>query len=229
MKTIINNIVTILFIIITALLIITSSIFVPTVDRNFYYIQIDTLNICEETSLTKDEVKEAYDDVLDFLWKNTEFKTGKLKYSEEGKSHFEDCKVLFLLDLYVLIISFVLFVAILILNHFKVIQLVYYKKLHPIFYASITLLIVIIIIAILASLDFDKAFETFHTVFFPGKSNWIFDPFQDEVIKILKEEYFMNCGIVIACVLFVETTLGIIISVVKKKKLVKTNKLEPNF
>ena len=42
------------------------------------------------------------------------------------------------------------------------------------------------------------AFSFFHSVFFPGKENWLFDPATDPVILLLPEEFFRNCAIAIA-------------------------------
>ena len=53
----------------------------------------------------------------------------------------------------------------------------------------------------LAALDFDRAFVVFHSLFFPGKTNWLFDPRTDEIINILPEVFFRNCAILILAVL----------------------------
>lgn len=53
------------------------------------------------------------------------------------------------------------------------------------------------IAGVLAALDFDRAFTVFHSIFFPGKDNWLFDPMTDPVILILPEEFFRSCAILI--------------------------------
>lgn len=58
-----------------------------------------------------------------------------------------------------------------------------------------------LLIALLAALDFDGAFTVFHSIFFPGKDNWLFDPVTDPVILILPEAFFRNCAIAIVTVL----------------------------
>ena len=45
--------------------------------------------------------------------------------------------------------------------------------------------------------DFDRAFTVFHSIFFPGKTNWLFDPNVDQIIQILPEVYFRNCAILV--------------------------------
>ena len=58
-----------------------------------------------------------------------------------------------------------------------------------------------IVVCLLAALDFDGAFTVFHSIFFPGKDNWLFDPVTDPVILILPEAFFRNCAIAIVTVL----------------------------
>lgn len=58
-----------------------------------------------------------------------------------------------------------------------------------------------LVIGVLAALDFDRAFVVFHSLFFPGKSNWLFHPDADPVILILPEVFFRNCAIFIALTL----------------------------
>ena len=68
----------------------------------------------------------------------------------------------------------------------------------PGFWAACALGGVILVVAALAATDFDRAFTVFHSIFFPGKDNWLFDPATDPVIALLPEEFFRNCAIAIA-------------------------------
>ena len=68
----------------------------------------------------------------------------------------------------------------------------------PGFWAACGLGGIILIVAVLAATDFDRAFAIFHSVFFPGKENWLFDPATDPVILLLPEEFFRHCAIAIA-------------------------------
>lgn len=54
-------------------------------------------------------------------------------------------------------------------------------------------------IGVLASLDFNEAFITFHQLFFRN-DYWIFDERTDPVIKILPEPFFMHCFFAIVIV-----------------------------
>ena len=49
----------------------------------------------------------------------------------------------------------------------------------------------------LVAINFDVAFEIFHKIFFPGKDNWLFSWYKDAIIRILPQDFFMNCAILI--------------------------------
>ena len=156
---------------------------------------------------------------MDFIWKGSEFKTGKLKYSESGKSHFEDCVPLFWLDFIVFIITSILMVTFLILHITKVVRIQDIRGMSPLFYGGIITIGLVICLGIFGVINFDLLFEYFHKVFFPGKDNWVFDPRYDEVILILPEKFFMRCAILIGSTLFVLSGISIAYGIIKKKKL----------
>ena len=88
--------------VILALLVLSASIAVPILFRPFYYIQIDALRLPERTGWPEEVIREAYDEVLDFCVLGTPFGTGELSWSESGRSHFADVRVLFRADFLVL-------------------------------------------------------------------------------------------------------------------------------
>ena len=53
----------------------------------------------------------------------------------------------------------------------------------------------------LAAVDFNRAFVIFHTLFFPGKTNWLFDWRTDPIILLLPEDFFRNCALLILALL----------------------------
>ena len=218
MKKILNHSLTIVFIFSLLILMITFSIGLPIYFRPFYYLHINGLDMVENTRWSYDVIKEAYDEVLDFLVLNKPFGTGELKYSSEGQSHFEDCKILFDLNFYCLLGSFVISSVILVLHKLKKIEIQKYFKFSPIFYSSIIAILIPLIVGILASIDFDRAFEVFHTIFFPGKDNWLFDPRTDQIILVMPQEFFRNCAILIGSSLLIITITSIIISLIKRIK-----------
>ena len=213
-KNIIKSIMKILLMINTSLFIISFSFAFIILFRPFYYYQIKSLDLEKETGYTYNEIKEAYDNVLDYLVLNKPFKTGKFKYSEEGKSHFKDCKILFIIDFIILGIStIILIIKKIFFNKEKIFN-------HSIeFISSISILILIVfLLLIVLIIGFDKSFSLFHNIFFLGKSNWLLDPDYDEIINILPIEYFMNCCI------FILSEIGIISLFIIIKELVFNNK-----
>ena len=179
------------------------------------------LNLPQTTNLSYDVIKNAYDEVLDFLVFNKPFGVGELSYSRAGKEHFEDCKILFDLNFYALISSFITVLCIFLLNKIKLIEVKKYFGLDPIFYSSICALIVPLLVGIFAVIDFDTAFNLFHYIFFPGKGNFVFYPDIDEIIKILPVEFFKNCALLIGSSLLILTTIMIILSIIFKRKSIK--------
>ena len=98
--------VSVIYVIAAVLFTVSFSIGLPIHIRGFYFSQIDDLELEKASGATEDEIREAYNELLDYLvYPNAEFSTGVFEYSEEGKSHFEDCKDLFMLNFAVLIIS----------------------------------------------------------------------------------------------------------------------------
>ena len=191
-----NKLVITLFIINTSIFIISFSIFFVLLFRPFYYLNIKLLNIEKETGYTYQEIKEAYDDVIDYSIFKKPFKTGKLKYSSEGKNHFKDCRKLFLLDFILLGISTIILI---IRKKYLNIKC----KNYSIEYWSSILIIIIFLTLLLISfiIGFDRCFEIFHKLFFYGKENWRLDPDTDEIILILPKQYFMNCAIFILSII----------------------------
>ena len=221
MKKVLNHSLTIILIFSLLILMITFSIGLPIYFRPFYYLHINGLDMVENTRWSYEVIKEAYDEVLDFLVLNRPFGTGELRYSSEGQSHFEDCKILFDLNFYCLLSSFIVSTVIIVLHKFKKIEIQRYFKFNPIFYSSIIAILIPLVVGILASIDFDKAFEVFHTIFFPGKDNWLFDPRTDQIILVMPQEFFRNCAILIGSSLLVITITSIVISIIKRNNLKK--------
>lgn len=216
-----NKILTSLLGVFIVVLIITFSIGLPIYFRPFYYLQVDLYiedeynTLADEwqeyldkydkegkyekfENLTADEIKAAYNEVLDYLTiPGNEFGTGKLPYRDWTESHFADCKVLFDLNAACFIIALAGFVTLIILNKKKVFELWNPFGMNISFYSGAITLGSFAVVGGLVAIDFDKAFTVFHAIFFPGKDNWIFYPQYDRVILIMPEQFFMNCAILI--------------------------------
>lgn len=187
----------------TALFLLTGAIAVPILWRGFYYMQIDTLKLPYRTGLSEEVIRGAFDQVMDYLVKGAEFGTGQLKYSQSGMAHFADCRVLFWLDFIVLGVCAALLVLIAALALSKKVRLHRFLNRGPCFWAVAVLAIALLALLAWALADFDGLFTAFHTVFFPGKTNWLFDPAVDQIINILPQQFFMDCAILILAILII--------------------------
>lgn len=215
-----NIALTVVFVIALVLFMITFSIGVPIYCRFFYYLQINTLNLPQKTGWSYEVIKTAYDDILNFCTlPGFACKTGELKLSAAGAAHFADCKVLFSLNGWGIIVSGVIALALTLLNAFKVIKLCRPMGRGAWFLAAIIAVALPVIILLLVFIvGFDAAFEAFHAIFFPGKTNWLFSPTEDQIINVMPQEFFMNCAIIIAVTLCVFAAALIIFDVLYRRK-----------
>ena len=191
-----SKLLSVLTAILTALAVVAGSIAVPILWRPFYYAHIDAMNLAETSGYTEAEIRESYDQVLDYLTiPGREFGTGVMPYSESGESHFEDCRKLFFLNGGVLLASS----AVMLLLQIR-------KRKHGgaelagfsgSFWGAAGAIVLPVVLGGLASLDFDRAFVVFHSVFFPGKDNWIFDYNRDQIIRVLPQDFFMHCAMLV--------------------------------
>lgn len=184
-----------------ALVVLSGSIAVPLLCRSFYYAHIGPMNLTGY-GLTEEEIKTAYNEMMDFcLGRREDFSAGVLPFSQSGADHFADVQKLFLLDLRVLKLSAAA------LGFLLGWCLVGRMRLHrflnrgPGFWAAAGLGTSFLIVGGLAALDFDRAFVIFHSVFFPGKDNWIFDWQTDPIILFLPQDFFRNCAVLILALL----------------------------
>lgn len=212
-----NRVLTAILCFFTVILIITFSIGLPIYCRPFYYMQIDSLGVVEATGYDKATIKTAYDELLDYLTiPDKNFSTGVFSYSESGKSHFEDCKALFDLNITMFLISLAVVILLNILKRKGIFKPVYLRGHHYTFVCGAATLSLFALIGIAASINFEKAFVVFHKIFFPGKDNWIFSTTEDEIIKALPEEFFMNCAVLILLSIVIISLILIIFSFIRK-------------
>jgi len=213
-----NRILTLVACITLILLTITASIGLPVYFRPFYYLQIHDLNLPAETGYSEKELRDAYDQLLDYLTlPGQEFSTGVFPHSAEGKAHFEDCKILFDLNGLVLLLSATVLLILHILRRKGIFIPCRPLRMHYSFISGIGTLVSFSLIGALASINFDKAFVIFHRIFFPGKDNWLFHPTEDPIILALPETFFLRCGIlIISSILCI--SLGLILSAVIRNR-----------
>ncbi len=219
MRQILNGVVSAVMCIALVVFTITVSIGLPIYVRPFYYAHIESLDLPAQTGHTAEEIRDAYDEVLDYLTlPNREFGTGVFRHSAEGESHFVDCKGLFDLNFWALVSSAAVIVAAWVLHKKRVITLCRVRGYDLPFAAGVGTLGLFAVLIALVSVDFDTAFVVFHKIFFPGKDNWLFSAVEDEIIGALPQEFFMHCAMLIGgAVVAISLTL-IVVGIVRKKK-----------
>ena len=212
---------TVIFILAIMILTITLSIGIPIYVRAIYYAHLpsiqDQVEEWTDVRVEEDVIREAYDEVLDFLTlPGREFGAGKLSYSEAGKGHFEDCKVLFDLNRNAFIVSFAVVIILLVWNKCGLVRLVKPRGYSPTFWAGSATLGLFATLAILVAPNFESAFAIFHKMFFPGKSNWMFDPYEDPIILFMPIEFFMNCAVTICLSILTVSLIHILIGAIRR-------------
>ena len=156
------------------LLILTGAISLPIYFRPFYYAHINALSLPQETGYSYNQIRTAYDEVLDYLTTpDKAFSTGGLPYTEEGKSHFEDCRRLFSLLRIVLFVSLASVVFLWSLR--RILRLPTYRlgRCHPAIYGALGALLPVVAFGTAALIDFNEVFTAFHTILFPVKNQRI--------------------------------------------------------
>lgn len=204
--------ITVILVIAVFVYILTSSIAIPILCKPFYYSQIEGLQLEERSGYSREQIETAYSEVIDYcIGARPDFAVGGLHYSEAGKDHFADCRKLFILDLRLLMASLVVLIGWLIIRRLTPLRCARLCKHGPGFWGGLAELVAFVIIAGLGSIDFDKTFVIFHSIFFPGKTNWIFNPNVDVVIRILPEQFFMRCAILIVAAIIIQSIIFIIV------------------
>ena len=203
-----------------ALAVLTGSVAVPLLCRPFYYAHIGPMGL-EDYGLPREEIETAYDEMMDFcLGRREDFSAGVLGFSQSGADHFADVRGLFLLDLRVLMGALVLLAAALAVCRVKKVRPCRFRNRGPGFWAAVGLGASFLTVGALTALDFDRAFVIFHSIFFPGKDNWIFDWSMDPIILFLPQDFFRNCAILILVLLLVwcGTLIGMDLRAGKRRK-----------
>ena len=196
---------------------LTVSIGLPIYIRPFYYAHIEAYDLARISGYSEAEIKEAYDEVLDYLTlPGKSFGTGVMPCSHEAEHHFADCRVLFELNACILVGSGLILVLLFVLR----------KKWGPYrlgrhsaaWWAAVLSVTAPIMIGALAAIDFDRAFVVFHSIFFPGKTNWIFDWRTDPIILALPQDFFMHCAMLIGGGLIIFSAGILIFDTFREKK-----------
>lgn len=206
-----------------ALFLLTGAVAAPILWRGFYYGQIDALSLPARTGFSPAVIRGAFDEVMDYLVKGAPFGTGELRWSESGMAHFADCKVLFQLDFRILEISAVFLLVILLLTATKKLVLHRFGGRGPCFWTFAAMAAAILVFGLWGLFSFESLFTAFHTLFFPGKDNWVFDYRLDQIILILPADFWARAAALVAGLAFgVGALLAVLEEVLHRVKTPKS-------
>lgn len=195
-----------------AIFIISGSVILGLRCKSLYYYDVKELNISKMSGFTEEEIKQNYDYLIDYnLNKNVEeFHLPTIKYSKEGKIHFEEVRNIFQIVKKVFYISGLISVLGIILS-------IKNKNIKFLNTASIMTILLPIITAIPLMINFNYFFIKFHETVF-SNDYWIFDPSIDPVINMLPQDVFFHIGIfILAIILIISILLQISYKVLNKR------------
>ena len=187
-----------------ALFIISASVTITLNFRPLYYHDISSLKIEETSGFQRNVIKENYDNLIDY---NQFFHSGKLKLtmpmSKEGRIHFAEVKRIFVFVELLCVITAILSVF-LIKRQLSSHDLSFLKT------ASAITILLPSIAGIFAAINWENTFILFHKIMFRN-DYWLFDEVSDPVIKILPDEFFMHCLVMIILCIFAGSILCMLI------------------
>ena len=201
--------------ILAMIVIICISVTITVMARPLYYMDIEYLDIPWKSGISAEACKLNYDTLIDYnlLGGDEELIFPTLKMSETGRIHFEEVKEIFINMQLISIVGAIAMMGFAIYLKKKGVKnsmLLWMKYTFP-----VTMLIALSV-GLAMAIDWQWAFTTMHEIFFDN-DYWIFNSYTDPVIKILPEEFFFHCGLLI--VLF--TMIQIVILRVAYRRLTR--------
>ena len=179
------------------LFILSASVVLVLNIRAIYYHDIDALHLTEEVDLTKEQIRENYDVLIDYnlFWTGEDtLQFPDFPMSEHGRIHFAEVRRIFIALQYLMLGSAAVFF------------IGEWGKLRRGSRRSLKLTAILAIALPLAAgamiaANWEAFFAGFHHVMF-SNDYWLFDPATDPVILILPDAFFLHCAVgILACVL----------------------------
>ena len=200
-----RKIIDLIFSVIFSVLIIITIVKFTVGFKQLYYFDINYLNIPILSGLSKEEIKENYDYMIDYnLSKDKkEFELPTIKSSKQGKIHFEEVREIFQNINKIFNISLVLSIIGLIINILN-------KNIEIFKTTSKTLILLPMVLMLPIVINFSGSFVLFHKIMFDN-DYWIFDPSLDPVINILPEEFFFHAGVMILILIIIASLANYLI------------------
>lgn len=149
---------------------------------------VNRYHLYQEVGLTKKQLLSEYGMLLNYLnfpWiKHLQL---SIPMSQSGMKHFADCKILFVFDYAVCLLT-------LPFATFYVRKLVKKRQTWRLINPIRWCFVVMFALGIFLVTDFEDFFVKFHEMLFRN-SDWMFDPETDPIILALPAEFFMACFI----------------------------------
>ena len=200
---------------ILSIFIITFAICFTVFFKQLYYFDIDYLNITDYVSLSKETIKHNYDILIQYqsIFYKGDLLLPDFIMSETGRIHFIEVKHIFELVQYICLTTGFLSLLLCVKN-------IKQKEYRFLKLTSIISIGLPSIIGMLAFANFDQAFIIFHKIFF-NNDYWIFDERYDPVIRILPQDFFMHCFILIIAVIILLSFICFFIYKKKQKEIIQ--------
>lgn len=185
-----------------------------------YKICIEIFNLESKSNISKNLLMGDYKKIISYV---TNPFTKKLEFdnfnmSAQGEFHFFEVKnIVFVVEI-IFIVLLVLGIILFLLKRKRRFKFPI-RSLNYFFYFTI---IIIGILLILIYFDFSYVFDKFHEMLF-NNDYWVFNPNTDPIIKVLPEEFFMFCGVIILSITLIVSIISKIIYL-NLKRLMKNNK-----
>ena len=190
--------------------IIILAVNITLIFKPLYFYDVKSLNVVKDSQISEDVIKANYNYTIDYLSPvNTEkeYKLPSLPSSVNGAIHFEQVKVIFVNITYAL--YFCLSISLFMVLKYNFINIKRFLK-----YSTTLLFVLPVMLAIPFIINFDDSFTAFHKLFF-NNDYWLFDPDKDPIIKILPEQFFFHCAVLI---IFLLVLAGCFLLLTYKKK-----------
>lgn len=180
--------------------------------KPIYYTCIDKYGLEEASGLSREEIIENYDALIDYC---SPFHFGELafptlKASVSGLSHFAEAKRL-MVAFYIIGFISAIFTILGFISRIRNKEIRFYRV------CAITSIAIPLLLGIICMIDFDWLFVIFHKIAF-NNDDWLFNPVTDPVITILPEEFFMRCLVTILLTIIIGAVTLFVIYICKKRK-----------
>lgn len=181
--------------------------------RPLYYFDVSYLDIEKYSGFSKEIIYKNYNILIDYC---SPFFSGDLVFSditvsEPALSHFAKVKQVFML-FHVLALGSLFY---LIFTWKKAKKQNNFSWLVT---GSITALVLPILIGFCCIFFWEKSFEIFHKIFFPG-DYWLFDWNLDQIIRILPDTFFLQCAIIIIISIIIFSIVTLLYGLKKCKEI----------